>query len=649
MRNPPTRPRLRRFAAGLAVPAALLLAALPASAATAGGHPAGAHPAAAHPADAAAGTASVSVDTGTSLATVPATAIGLNASTYDSHVTDAVVPGLVKDAGVGLMRFPGGTESDQYDWQSNTDVLSGATQPTDFDGFIGTASQAGAQPMITVNYGTGDTVGSTRSPQETGAQVAADWVRYANVEHHDHVQYWEIGNEVYGNGTYGAYWEPDEHCGSVPPATSQPDSCGPAVYAQTAAAYIKAMKAVDPTIKVGVVLTAPGSWPDDVTAPGSPQSWNQTVLSALGGAADFADVHWYPQNPSNVTPPGPTDAGLLGDTAQIPGITSTLNAQFQQYAGRNLPIMLTETNSVSSNPGKQTIGVVNALYLIQDYTQWTTSGVANVDWWQLHNGLVANGDNGSELAGTGQYGEYGVLSDGSCDTNTAGTRLCEPTPNTAFPAYYGLKLAGSFLRPGDTIVKASSSAAPVQAYAVKSADGSVKVMLVNDDPATTYSVDLGYTGFTPAAGAPATATLTAPGTGISTGTAGSATAQTLPPYSARLLTVTPAPATPATCKVTYRTGDWATGFTATVTLANTGTAPVNGWTLGFAWAGNQHVDNGWNATWTQTGTKVAAANLSWNATLQPGSTTTLGFNASYSGGNPAPSAFTLNGAACATG
>jgi len=644
MRNPPTRPRLRRAAAGLAVPAALLLAALPASAASVG-H--AGHGGSARPADSV--TASVGVDTTTSLATVPSTAIGLNASTYDGHAADQAVPGLVKDAGVGLMRFPGGTESDQYDWQTNTDVLSGAEQPTDFDDFAATADAAGAQTMITVNYGTGDTVGKTRSPQETGAQVAADWVRYANVEHHDHVQYWEIGNEVYGNGTYGAYWEPDEHCGSVPPASSQPDMCGPAVYAQTAAAYIKAMKAVDPTIKVGVVLTAPGSWPDGVTAPGSPQSWNQTVLSALGDSVDFADVHWYPQNPGNVTPPGPTDAGLLADTAQIPDITATLNSQFTQYAGKDLPVMLTETNSVSSNPGKQTLSIVNALYAVQDYAQWTGSGVANVDWWQLHNGIVTGGDNGDDLYGTARYGDYGVLSDGSCGTAADGTRLCEPAPNTPFAAYDGLKLAGALLRPGDTVVKTSSSADLVQAYAVTSADGSVKVMLVNDDPSTTYSVGLGYTGFTPAAGAPATATLSDPATGITTGTAGTATAQTLPPYTARLITVAPASSAPSGCTVTYRTNDWGTGFTATVTLADTGTEPVDGWTLGFAFPGNQHLDTGWNATWTQDGAKVTAAAPAWNTTLQPGSSTTLGFNASYSGANQAPASFTLNGAPCATG
>ena len=50
------------------------------------------------------------------------------------------------------------------------------------------------------------------------------------------MKYWEVGNEVYGNGTYGANWEADSHCDTSPsgsPVTigsepSQTYNCGPA-------------------------------------------------------------------------------------------------------------------------------------------------------------------------------------------------------------------------------------------------------------------------------------------------------------------------------------------------------------------------------------------------------------------------------------
>ena len=388
-------------------------------------------------ASAAVSSATVTVNAGQTLVTVPGTAIGMNASVYDPNISDAGVPGLLRDAGINVLRFPGGTESDEYNWKTNTDVLSGSAEPTSFDTFMGVLGQTSAQPMITVNYGTGNTIGARMSPTETGAQFAADWVRYANVTHHYGIKYWEIGNEVYGNGTYGAYWEPDDHCGAIPP-TSQPSNCGPAVYAQNVAAYVTAMKAVDPSISIGVVLTASGSWPDGQTSAGSPQPWNQTVMSALRSSIDFADVHWYPQNPSTVTPPGPTDAGLLSSTAQVPGMVSTLRSQLNQYAGNgNIPIMVTETNSVSSNPGKQTVSTVNALYLEQDYLAWLTSGVANIDWWQLHNNAIGTGDNGASLFGTATYGDYGVLSDGTLHQSPPPGRRVNRPPRRRSPPTTG--------------------------------------------------------------------------------------------------------------------------------------------------------------------------------------------------------------------
>jgi len=487
------------------------------------------------------------------LATVPGTAIGINASTYDSSLLDPQVPGLLRGAGISLVRLPGGSESDQYDWKTSTDVIGNYREAVDFGQFMSVIRQAGAQAMVTVDYGTGNTIGQQDGSAETGPQIAADWVRYANIQHHYGIKYWEIGNEVYGNGTYGADWEADDHCTITPTGTpaggavvlgsepSQTYNCGPAVYAANAAQYIAAMKAVDPHISVGVVLTAsgaPNNWPDGVTNPQtSPESWNQTVLSALGHSIGFADVHWYPQNPSNITPPGPTDAGLLADTAQIPASVSALRTEFADWAGNaSLPIMITETNSVSSNPGKQTLSVVNALYLEQDYLTWLENGVSNVDWWQIHNGIVTSGDNEASLAGTADYGDYGVLSDGSCGT-VSGAPVCEPPAETPFPAYYGLQLLSRFIQPGDQLLTASSSQGLVQVFAARAAGGVVRAMVVNDDPSTSYDLGLTVPGYhltgAPVLfyGAQSTAVQTL------TGALARAAAATTAPYSITMLTL----------------------------------------------------------------------------------------------------------------
>jgi mannan endo-1,4-beta-mannosidase len=107
-----------------------------------------------------------------------------------------------------------------------------------------------------------------------------------------------------------------------------------------------------------------------------------------------------------------------------------------------------------------------------------------------------------------------------------------------------------------------------------------------------------------------------------------------------------------TCKVTYAASNWGggDGFTANVTILNTSTTAVNGWTLAFTYASGQRVTMpGWGATYTQSGGNVTAKNLSYNGALAPNASTGIGFNGTYSGTNPAPTSFSLNGNTCTTG
>ncbi|PTA45999.1 cellulose 1,4-beta-cellobiosidase [Micromonospora sp. RP3T] len=106
-----------------------------------------------------------------------------------------------------------------------------------------------------------------------------------------------------------------------------------------------------------------------------------------------------------------------------------------------------------------------------------------------------------------------------------------------------------------------------------------------------------------------------------------------------------AQAAPA-CDVTYATSEWSTGFTATVTIKNLGDA-LNNWSLKFAFPNSsQRVTQGWSAKWSQSGSDVTATNESWNGSLPTGASTSIGFNGTFSGSNPKPTAFTLNGVAC---
>ncbi|UZN03384.1 glycoside hydrolase family 9 protein [Cellulomonas sp. S1-8] len=124
---------------------------------------------------------------------------------------------------------------------------------------------------------------------------------------------------------------------------------------------------------------------------------------------------------------------------------------------------------------------------------------------------------------------------------------------------------------------------------------------------------------------------------------------TVGPTSSPTPTSTPTPTSgPANCAVTYSASSWNSGFTASVRLKNTGSAPLT-WSLAFDLTAGQRVQQGWSATWSQTGTRVTATGAAWNATLAPGATVDLGFNGSHTGQNPAPTSFAVNGATCASG
>jgi hypothetical protein len=108
------------------------------------------------------------------------------------------------------------------------------------------------------------------------------------------------------------------------------------------------------------------------------------------------------------------------------------------------------------------------------------------------------------------------------------------------------------------------------------------------------------------------------------------------------------PGTPAACKVTYGTNVWSGGFTADVTVANTGSAPVDNWRLAFTLPSGQRITQAWNASVTPSSGAITASGQGYNARIAAGGSQTFGFQGTYSGTFVKPSGFTLNGTACAT-
>ncbi|BAJ27047.1 MULTISPECIES: cellulose binding domain-containing protein [Kitasatospora] len=694
------RPRGRTAAAAAAL-LALAAAALPLTAA----------PAAVADTAPATPDAAVTVNADAGLGTLDPAALGVNTAIWDSYMNDPQVVSLYRAAGIGALRYPGGSYADLYHWVDNTAPGGYVAPGTGFDAFMGTVKASGATPILIANYGSGT------------AQEAADWVRYANVTKGYGAKYWEVGNEIYGNGGYGSGWENDTHADK-----------SPGQYAREVKAYAAAMKAVDPTVKIGAVLTMPGNWPDGIVGAGDGGDWNHTVLAAVAHDVDFVSVHWYPNA-------GGGDRSLAA-VRRLPGELREVRDLLDRYAGADsarIGIAMTEVNAESGD-GALT-SRPNGLFAAEAVSTALENGVFTVDWWDTHNGAGPI----TTVNGETDYGDLGLLSNGSC---TGG--VCEPAVNTPFAPYHGLQAVGALGRPGDTLLASASSSPDVSSHAVLRADGSLGVLLLNRSSTAARTVGLAYRDFTPDGAAPAVRRWAPGDDGLvdATGTASAASA-TLPPYSITVLTVRPKPGTgssaattgtpgtprttavgadtatlswPAasgavdryevyeqlgttvqllgsstgtsatlhnlppgsrhtvnvlardqaghlsrpsvpltfttgtpndsTCTVSYRvTTGWGNGFVAAVTVTNTGPADLDGWTLDFDWpSAGQSVNSWWNADVSATGQHVRVTNGTSNAHLAPrgGTTADFGFVGGNDGANPNPTVFRLNGTVCRT-
>ncbi|HEU4870826.1 MAG TPA: alpha-L-arabinofuranosidase C-terminal domain-containing protein, partial [Pyrinomonadaceae bacterium] len=177
-----------------------------------------------------------------------------------------------------FIRWPGGNVAQDYHWSwgvgprdervtwSNLSWKN-EPEPSDFgtDEFVAFARAAGAEPSITVNVeGRGATV-----------EEAVAWVEYCNgpattkygamraANGHPApfgVKFWEVGNEIWGDWVRG-------HSDAE-------------TYARNYNRYAKAMRAVDPSIK----LIAVGD---------NNMNWNRTVLRAAGESIDYLAIHHY--------------------------------------------------------------------------------------------------------------------------------------------------------------------------------------------------------------------------------------------------------------------------------------------------------------------------------------------------------------------
>jgi alpha-N-arabinofuranosidase len=394
----------------------------------------------------------VNVDPRKRFRTVDRRMFGLNAAVWDGAYASPNTQALLTELDNQALRFPGGSLSDVYHWQTNRSEGQTFEWATSFDEFIAIAAATRAAVYVTANYGTG-------TPEE-----AAAWVRYANIEKRHNVRYWEIGNENYGS------WEADNNTRPHDPVT----------YATRFKEYWRQMKAVDPTIRIGAVVVLGedefANYPEQQVI--NPRTglahagWTPVMLDAmrrLGVTPDYVVYHRYEQGPG-----GESDLFLLNSASSWGNDAVALRQMLADYLGargKTIELAVTEHNSVFSNPGKQTTSLVNGLFYADAIGNLLKTEFNAMLWWDLRNGQEAGNNNSPSLYGWRRYGDYGIVS----AADPAG-------PADRYPTFYVNKLLRHFARGGEKVIHAESEYSGVGVYAVRSNDQTVRILVINKHP-----------------------------------------------------------------------------------------------------------------------------------------------------------------------
>jgi alpha-N-arabinofuranosidase len=199
----------------------------------------------------------------------------------------------------GVYRFPGGNFVSAHEWHYAIgdpdkrppiyDPVWRALQPNDIgtDEFMTLCKLLGVEPYITVNAGTGDDWSAAEYVEYCNSDISTPMGKQRAANGHPepyNVKFWGIGNEMWG-------------------ITYQYGAMKPNQYAYKHNQFAKAMKRVDPTIK----LISSGAMPDTMTGSKealslgtnlvppflSPGDWSGMLFSNCFNNFDLMSDHYY--------------------------------------------------------------------------------------------------------------------------------------------------------------------------------------------------------------------------------------------------------------------------------------------------------------------------------------------------------------------
>ncbi len=421
----------------------------------------------------------VTVDRSNVITKVPRSFASNNANLWMGQmVTETSLISNLTNLHPHIIRFPGGSISDVFFWnaQPNTPPSdapaqlvqdNGTSVPAGFwygkntgswtfsvDNYYTMLQQTGNKGMITINYGYAR-YGTGANPVARAAHLAADWVRFDN----GRTQYWEIGNENFGN------WEAGYRINTANNQDGQPEFLTGQLYGQHFKVYAdsmrKAAQEIGKTIYIGAVMSesAPEPWWTPTAT-----NWNSGLTSAAGNYPDFYIVHnYYTPFQTNAT------ADVILNTP-IPVTQAMMDYVKQTLTGAALtqkPVILGEWN-ITSSGSKQQVSHINGLHAVMVLGESLKNKFGLTARWDLANGW-SNGD------------DHGMFNQGD---EPDGVPKWNPRP-----AFYHMYFFQQYL--GDRLVSAVSGSSDIVPYASSFSSGETGVTLVNKSAdAKTIQVDI---------------------------------------------------------------------------------------------------------------------------------------------------------------
>jgi hypothetical protein len=314
------------------------------------------------------------------------------------RMTDPAFQAEAVATGTSLLRMPGGSWSNEYDWlgcensDETTCLWTWAARPADFIDFLQatdlpgmwtvSANDTAESAAALVAYFNGEVdderpIGTDRLGRDW--ETVGTWARLrannGNPAPHD-IGLWEFGNEVYGSQPEfggsecaGFGWEVTWTCDGSEYIEGDADHDG-------YLAVREAMLAVDPTIEIGAVgVGRLGEW----------SNWGNEVIDGAGPQLDFYVVHDYGFDGS----PSGAEA-LQRPAAMWPSMLAEVTSRLRA----DVPVAVTEYNLVSFEAGdtEQTMTqAMNALFIADSIGQLAVNGASIANQWNIANGTTSSG------------------------------------------------------------------------------------------------------------------------------------------------------------------------------------------------------------------------------------------------------------------